>query len=187
MRRINRVVALGGLAVVGLGAGAFVSSTAFFTDTETVATNSFTTATLDLAASPASAVVSSSNLQPGDEINGTLTISNSGSVTLRYAMTTSATDPDGKALRDLMTLVIKTSGTSCAAFDGTTLYSGVIASAALGNPGVGQQTGDRQLAAAASEQLCFRAAMPTSATNAYQQAATTATFTFAAEQTAHNP
>jgi hypothetical protein len=102
-------------------------------------------------------------------------------------MTTSATDPDGKALRDLMTLVIKISGTSCAAFDGTTLYSGVIASAALGNPGVGQQTGDRQLAAAASEQLCFRAAMPTSATNAYQQAATTATFTFAAEQTAHNP
>ena len=140
MRRINRVVALGWLAVVGLGAGAFVSSTAFFTDTETVATNSFTTATLDLAASPASAVVSSSNLQPGDEINGTLTLTNSGSVTFRYAMTTSATDPDGKALKDLMTLVIKTSGTSCAAFDGTTLYTGVIASAALGNPAVGQQT-----------------------------------------------
>jgi len=187
MRRVNRVVALGWLTVVGLGAGAFVSSTAFFTDTETVATNSFTTATLDLAASPASAVVSSSNLQPGDEINGPLTISNSGSVTLRYSMTTTATDADGKALKNLMTLTIKTSGTSCAAFDGTTLFTGVIASAALGNVAVGQQTGDRQLVAAGSEQLCFRAAMPDSAGNAYQQAATTATFTFAAEQTAHNP
>jgi spore coat-associated protein N len=187
MRPVNRIVAFGWLAVVGLGAGAFVSSTAFFTDTETVATNSFTTATLDLAASPVSAVVSSSNLQPGDEINGTLTVSNSGSVTLRYAMTASATDPDGKALKDLMTLTIKTSGTSCAAFDGTTLYTGVIASAALGNPAVGQQTGDRQLAATASEQVCFRAAMPSSAGNAYQHADTVATFTFAAEQTAHNP
>lgn len=187
MRGVNRVVALGWLAVIGLGVGAFVSSTAFFTDTEVVATNSFTTATLDLAASPASAVVSSSNLQPGDEINGTLTLTNSGSVTFRYAMTTSATDPDGKALKDLMTLTIKTSGTSCAAFDGTTLYTGVISSAALGSPAVGQQTGDRQLVATASEQLCFRAAMPSSAGNAYQHADTVATFTFAAEQTAHNP
>jgi hypothetical protein len=152
-----------------------------------VATNSFTTATLDIAASPASAVVSSSNLQPGDEINGTLTLTNSGSVTLRFAMTTTATDPDGKALKSLLTLKIKTSGTSCAAFDGSTLYDGILASAALGNPAVGQQTGDRQLAAAASEQLCFRVAMPDSAGNAYQHADTVATFTFAAEQTAHNP
>lgn len=187
MRRVNRVVALGWLAVVGLGVGAFVSSTAFFTDTETVATNSFTTATLDLAASPASALVSSSNLQPGDEINGTLTLTNSGSVMLRFAMTTTATDADGKALKNLLTLKIKTSGTSCAAFDGSILYDGILSSAALGSPAVGFQTGDRQLADAASEQLCFRVTMPDSAGNAYQQAATTATFTFAAEQTAHNP
>jgi hypothetical protein len=146
-----------------------------------------TAATLDISALPASALLTSSNLQPGDTIDGTLTITNGGSITLRYAMTASATDPDGKALKDLITLTIKSSGTSCAAFDGTILYDGTIAAVALGNPAVGAQDGDRELASLATERLCFRALLPTSANDSYQHASTTVTFDFAAEQTAHNP
>lgn len=80
----------------------------------------------------------------------------------------------------------------------------------LGNPAAGQQAGDRILAgsdngapivvgtasradaasgsAPASETLCFRAYLPKYATdNSFQAAAVTATFSFAAEQTANNP
>jgi hypothetical protein len=84
-------------------------------------------------------------------------------------------------------LTIKTLGTSCATFDGTTLYSGALASAAFGNPSAGAQAGDRTLNAAASETLCFAANLPTSTGNAFQGATTSTTFTFSAEQTANNP
>jgi predicted ribosomally synthesized peptide with SipW-like signal peptide len=185
-RRLRDLFGAAWLGVAGLAVGAFASSTAFFTDQEVVASNQFTTATLDLTAAPVTALLSTDHMQPGDTVSGTLTMSNTGSVELRYAMTSSATD-DGKGLRSILQLTIRTAGTSCAAFDGTILYSGVIANAAFGNPAVGSQSGDRTLANGASETLCFRAELPTSATNAYQQATTTVSFTFNAEQTAHNP
>ena len=52
---------------------------------------------------------------------------------------------------------------------------------------VGAQAGDRTLAGAASEVLCFQAALPSATTSTYQGATTTATFTFSAEQTQNNP
>ena len=70
---------------------------------------------------------------------------------------------------------------------GTTLYTGTLTAASFGNPAQGSQAGDRALAAAANETLCFQATLPLTTTNAYQGAATTTTFTFTAEQTANNP
>jgi hypothetical protein len=89
-----------------------------------------------------------------------------------------------------MTLVVKTKDTNtagCTNFNGTQLYSGTLAGGAIGDSTVGFQTGDRTLAGAASEILCFQATLPLATTITFQGATTTATFTFNAEQTANNP
>jgi predicted ribosomally synthesized peptide with SipW-like signal peptide len=168
-------------------AGGIASSLALFTDTETVDGNAFTTGSIQLSASPTTALLTASALMPGDSVNGTLVMSNAGTAALRYAMTASATNADGLGLASQLSLAVRTQGTSCAAFDGTLLYSGSIGSAAFGSPASGGQAGDRTLAGATSETLCFRATLPLATGNGYQNASTTATFTFDAEQTANNP
>ena len=73
---------------------------------------------------------------------------------------------------------------------GNTLFSAVVPTAGVnmvGDPTQGNQAGDRTLAAATSETLCFKASLPLATTNAYQGATSTYTFTFAAEQTSNNP
>ncbi len=179
-----------GLAVVSGGAGAF--SLALFTDTAQVTGNSFTTSTIDINASPASAAVSLSNMMPGDTTNGTITVSNgasSGGAQLRYAMTSTSTNDDSKNLRDQLNVVVKTrdvAADACTDFTGTELYNGSLGSAGFGSTAQGSQTGDRTLNAAASEKLCFRVSLPLATGNSFQGAATTAQFTFTAEQTANN-
>ena len=129
-------------------------------------------------------------MMPGDVANGTLTVQNTGTGTLRWAMTTAATNTDTKNLRDQLGLVIKTKDTNtagCGNFNGTQLYSGTLAAAVVGDPAVGDQGSDRTLAGAASEVICYRATLPIATGNTFQGAATTATFTFSAEQTANNP
>jgi spore coat-associated protein N len=167
--------------------GATAGSLALFTDTATVAANDFTAGAIDIAAAPASAMISYSPMMPGDSVTGTLTVSNAGSAQLRYAMTTVTTNPDGKGLNAAIALEIRTQGTSCAAFDGVSLYSGTLAAAAMGSVAAGNQAGDRTLNGGTGEVLCFRASLPIGTGNGYQAATTTATFTFDAEQTANNP
>jgi hypothetical protein len=93
-------------------------------------------------------------------------------------------------------LTIKTGVTTCsnADFDtdGTVIYGpaalGSVAGVnVIGDPTQGAQAGDRVLAAAASEVLCFNVLLPASAGDAIAGLTTTATFTFSAEQTANNP
>lgn len=184
-RRRAMVLVLAASAL--LVGGGVASSLAIFSDTETVGGNAFTTASIQLTATPASALLTAAALLPGDTVNGSLVMSNPGSAQLRYALTTSATNADGLGLAAQLGLVVRELGTSCAAFDGTVVYSGAINAAAFGSPSAGAQAGDRVLAGAASETLCFRASLPLATGNAFQNAATTATFTFDAEQTANNP
>ena len=184
-RRRGLLALLLGLSIVSVGAGAF--TIALFTSTTTVDANAFTAGTIVLGASPATALLTATAMMPGDTINGSLVLSNTGTGQLRYAMSSSSTNADGKALRDQITLTVRTLGTSCAAFDGTSLYSGALSAAAFGSNATGAQAGDRTLNAAASETLCFRASLPLATGNAFQGATTTTTFTFDAEQTANNP
>jgi hypothetical protein len=131
---------------------------------------------------------------PGDTVTDDVVVENDGSAQLRYAMTTSSTNADSNALRDALTLTIKTvdattPGTPCDNFDGTsTLYNGVLgaSTAKFGNPNQGSDSGDRTLNAGANETLCFRISLPSGTGNSYQGATTTTTFTFDAEQTANN-
>ena len=171
-----------------VGAGAY--TLALFTDSATSGGNAFAVGTVTIGVSPTSALITLSGMLPGDSTTGTLTVSSTGNATLRYAMTTASTNPDGKALRDQMALVIKTKDTNtagCGNFNGTQLFNGTLANGAVGDPAQGAQAGDRTLAGGASEVVCFRATLPGSTGNAFAGAATNATFTFSAEQTANNP
>ena len=197
-RRRRRRRALGLLLLSLLlipSVGASYLTLALFTDQETVSAD-FTTGTIDLDAVKIDALVlTTSGLMPNDTVTDDVVVENDGTAQLRYAMSSSSTNADAKALRTVLELTIKTidvttPGTPCDNFDGaTTLYSGVFGatSAAFGNPSPGDQGADRVLNAGASETLCFRVHLPSTTGNAFQGAATTTTFTFDAEQTSSNP
>jgi len=175
-------------AVVSLSGG--LLSLALFTDSETVTGNAFQAGTIDISVAPGSAILSATALMPGDTVNGSAVVSNAGTAQLRYAITGLATDADGLHLNTVLALTIKDEGTSCAAFDGTTLFSGYVPTAVgnlVGDAATGPQAGDRTLNSGASETLCFAADLPIGTGNAFQGSATTMTFTFEAEQTANNP
>jgi hypothetical protein len=128
------------------------------------------------------------SMLPGDSTIASLVLTNAGSAQLRYAMTTSATNADGKAFKDALTLDIKTkTANPCSSFDGTSLYSGVLSSGAIGSQTAGAQAGDRTLASSGTETLCFKVSLALGTADTYQGATTTATFTFASEQTTNNP
>jgi len=179
-RRRGILALLLGLTTVSLGAGMF--SLAIFTDTS-ASTGTFASGTIDIASSPAVAFTVTA-MVPGDTNTQALTISNNGTAALRYALTSVATNTLGTTL----TLTVKTLGTSCAAFDGTSVIAATaLNGAAIGSPVQGANAGDRTLAAAASEVLCFRIILPLATGNTLQGATSAATFTFDAEQTANNP
>jgi len=193
-RRSRRLLGLLVLLILLIpSVGASYLTLALFTDQETV-TADFTTGTIDLDGTKIDALVlTTSALMPGDTITDDVVVENDGSAQLRYSMTTSSTNADSKALRDALTLTVKTvdvttPGTPCDNFDGaTTLYNGVLgaSTAKFGNPNSGSDSGDRTLNAGANETLCFRVSLPSGTGNAYQGATTTTTFTFDAEQTAN--
>lgn len=192
----RRRLLLVGLVVAALAAvGSIgVTSLALFTDQEQVTGNAFTTATLDLTVDTPTALVTytSPAMTPGDQDTAPLVVGNSGSIELRYAMTSTTTED---TLAGELVLTIKTGVTTCDnanwTTDGTQIYQGALGTiagiAALGDNTSGAQAGDRTLAAAATETLCFNVTLPLSATNAAQGLTTTATFTFDGEQTANNP
>ncbi|CAG0969385.1 spore coat-associated protein N [Anaerolineae bacterium] len=179
------------LVVAGILATFGLLASAYFTAQATVSNNTFTTGTLNLTVAPTTAALTFSNMAPGDAVTAPITVTNSGSLALRYAMTNSSTNTDNKNLAAQMTLAIKSGVTACTnsgfAASGTSVYGGSLGSASFGDPATGSQVGDRTLAALANEALCFQATLPSNSGNAYQGATTTTTFTFDAEQTANNP
>jgi hypothetical protein len=180
-RRRGILALLLGLTILSVGAGMF--SLAIFTDSDS-STGSFAAGTIDIESSPTVAFTVT-GMVPGDVETAALTIDNDGTAELRYALSTTATG----TLGDTLTLTVKTQGTSCAAFDGTTvLTTDVLDGAGFGDPTQGDDTGDRVLAAASSEVLCFQVEFPAGTNDDPLQGATSdATFTFDAEQTANNP
>ena len=189
------------VALVGVAANS--GTLAVFTDAAPSNNNTFTTGTLDLKLSDnnetdldsVSTSVTFTAMAPGDTVTDRIVPKNTGSLALRYAISASATNADSKGLKDQLVLTIKTidvttPGIPCDNFDGTQLYTGDTDSTAgklVGDNTQGAQAGDRTLAAAASETLCFRVNFPLSTGNTFQNATTTVTFTFDAEQTSSNP
>ena len=174
------------------GAVVTVSSLALFTDSADVTGNAFATGNVDIAATPATAVVTMPAMVPGDEVTAPLTVENLGTTELRYAATsTSAED----VLASALVLTIRSGVTSCDDTNwdatGTEIYSGILGATTtaplFGSPTTGAQAGDRVLAAGADESLCVNVALPLGAASSVADLSTDATFAFAAEQTANNP
>jgi predicted ribosomally synthesized peptide with SipW-like signal peptide len=185
------------LLVIGVVAAvALIGAVALFTDTETNPTNSFTTGTVILSIDPATAMFTVTAMAPGNVTYDGLQVTNGGSLELRYAMTT--TDDDTSILDEQLDLTI-----DVVTEDGddnvwytlddvvgeANVYGadGVLATAVIGDPAQGADTGDRTLAASGSERLRFTVTLPQSTGNAYQGLTCTVAFVFDAEQTANNP
>ena len=174
-------------------------STALFTDSDPVGSNVTDFGTISLTTSPTSAIwTAMTAAMPGDRATGSLTATNAGSGQLRYALSGSNTNATVAGAMNLRIALRggascdfpyhNTDGTNTTLTDDTQLYSGLLSTAALiGSNAQGAQAGDRTLAAAASEPLCFAVVAPLSTGNASQGLTNTATFTFDSEQTSNNP
>lgn len=188
-------------AALGLGlAGATLAVTAtgaIFTDTANIGANAFSTGDVEITTSVTTDLVSftSPKMLPGDAVVDTVTVTNAGTVEMRYAIRSSTTEDTLAAQLDLVVWdeTAEADGdTTCATTPPTTtLYAaGDLGSVAgtnvVGNPAQGAQTGDQKLAAAATQQLCFRVELPLASGNAFENLSTTATFAFEAEQTTNN-
>lgn len=184
------LVALG-VSVVGLTS---VVTGAFFTDQVDVNGNVFTTGSVDLTASPATAVVTASNMAPGDTVTAPLTVNNAGTLAYRYSLlsTVTASTPDLAAQLDFTVKVgVTTCTTAGFAATGTVLYGpsdlgSTAGTKIFGDAATGAQTGDRTLNASSSEVLCLQVSLPSATGNTYQTKTTTATLRFDAEQTVNN-
>ena len=188
LSRILVVLLVTGVVAASLG----VASNAIWTDSADVDANVFTTGSIDISTNPITEVVTYSDMAPGDSTGGqSLTVSNAGTLDLRYAVTMTATDTDAKHLYAELDLTIREEGTDCTTFDGAVLYGPtlpfLLSGNLIGNPAQGEDTGDRLLAASADEVICFKVDLPLTAPDSVQDATTTAVFTFEAEQTDNNP
>lgn len=189
-RHLSRILVV--LLAVGVVAASLgVASNALWTDSADVTANAFTTGSIDISTSPTSALVEYTDMAPGDSTGGqSLTVSNDGSLELRYAVTMTADNTDTLGLYAELDLTIREEGTDCTTFDGAVLYGPapfLLTGDLIGDPTPGDDTDDRTLAASANEVLCFNVDLPIDAPNSVQGASTTAVFTFEAEQTANNP
>ncbi len=169
-------------------------SGALFTDSDTVDVANITAGTIDLTTG-ATMDFSLTNMAPGDTASvQQATITNSGSLQLRYSLTSTTTEDVLAAELDLdvwlETQEAGSDGTCDNVTPGSYLYQGLVGSVAgtlvLGNPAAGDDLGDRTLAAAASEVLCFDVSLPVGTGDTVQGVTTDVTFTFDSEQTVNN-
>lgn len=171
---------------------------ALFTDQETSAANAFTTGTLDLALANGTPLpFTVSDMAPGDVVYGGLQVSNSGSLDLRYAMTTTA--DGGNTLDEQLDLtidVVTGAGVDTIWYTADDVVGeanvygpdGVLSAAAIGDSTQGAQAGDRTLVATTgNERLRFKVTLPLTTDDSYQGATCTVDFVFDAEQTSNNP
>jgi hypothetical protein len=194
-------VKAGNLVVAGLvltASTATMASTitgAIWTDNQEVGSNAFSTGTVDIATTPSSAVVALSNMAPGDSTLGAMTVSNDGSLQLRYAVTSTTTENTLAAVLDLTIWdenAEADGGTDCnTSAPGTVLYGpgdigNTVEASLVGSTTQGAQAGDRTLNAGTNEVLCFLVHLPTNADSAYQGMGSSATFFFKSEQIANN-
>jgi hypothetical protein len=179
-RRRRRFAALLALAIASGSLGAGALSLAIFTDSQAVTGNAFSTGTIDISTTPATALFDVTGIMPGDSSTATIQVDNAGTGALRYAISTSVVS--GATLAAQMQLDVY-AGATCS---GTALYSGSLDAAAVGSSAQGAQAGDRALAGGSNETLCFEATLPLSTGNAFQDSSANVTFTFDAEQTANN-
>lgn len=185
------LVAAGTLACAGVLQTTVLPSAALLTDTEATSAATVSSGSVSLALSGGAATGSwlgSMSLVPGGASYAGILVANDGASRFRYSVTAAATGTLAPALR--ISVVRLASGTtSCtsstfsagnSAGGPTMLGSSVDV---VGDPSTGAQTGDRLLAAGASERLCAKVELPfgSGLGASARGASASTTFTFHAE------
>jgi predicted ribosomally synthesized peptide with SipW-like signal peptide len=169
-----------GLATVALGAMLIGGGTlAIFTDSATNTSNTFTAGTLDISLDKADGTkyFDISNIAPGDSGSTTITVSNDGSLELRYDIATSLTG-------DLATSVDEDGDT---VLDGNQLVVTITDSSnAVVLPGDNNRVLAANGQAGDSETFTVSWSLPYNAGNFYQGKNASYAFTVNAEQTRNN-
>jgi spore coat-associated protein N len=192
--RTGRVLLAALLLVAGYAArDGVLAARALFDVAKPVGSNSFGAGTVDIATSPTTALLTLTAMGPGDTLTAPITVTNNGSLQLRYAITSTTTE---NSLAGQLDLYIKSGVTTCttAGFgaSGSTLYNdtshlgSTTGVNVVGDPNQGSQAGDRTLNAGANETLCLQVSMPATIPNSYHSITGTVTLTFQAEQTTNN-
>lgn len=134
-----------------------------------------------LTVTPPHAALTLENMAPGDSVERAVRVENSGTLPLRYAMAVVVED-DPDHLVDAMRLTVSVahSDGACGA-DLDPVFSGPLGGAAMGDPALGHDPGERVLAAGDGETLCLRATFVPTAPDAHQGTSGTVTFSFYAE------
>ncbi len=174
MKRRRRSAAV---AIVGLALCAGLGSIAMVTWSSRAGgggdRHSLEISSIDLTTGTQGATLSARDMVPGDAVTAAVTVVNSSSQPMTYAMSSDLVSAGGAALAKALVLTIKTIGSSCPDFDGVTLFEGPVSEAAFGNDGAG-----RPLAPATADILCFRASLPIDADNELQGATSTFALVF---------
>lgn len=168
---------LGALALILVAIGVAVGSGANFTASSANPSNTFTTGTLTMSNSKeGAAILSASNIKPGDTATGTVDIENTGSLSGDFTLSrTDLTDSDGtNPLSAQLDLVVKdcgdfSAGTPTCDVGDPAEYTGTLAAM---NSAVPVAT----YAAAEKHRYEFTVTFNSSAGNAYQGDSSSATF-----------
>ena len=165
--------------LTGLGG---LAGFAAFTDQETVADNTFTSGTVDLLLGTTTALVTYSDMAPGDSTGSqSLLVTNNESLDLSYTVSTTMDTDDGTPLLgDALDLTIwqDVNQDGCAAGPGIGDDSAALYGPADLNDGA---LGARVLTTGTNETLCFLVEFPSAATDP-QGASADANFVFDATQ-----
>jgi len=202
-RRLWTTVIIVGLAAIG---ATTLTTSALFTDNDSQSP-SIHTGTVNLVlGGPATFDFAPEGLAPGSSTFMPITVSNSGSLELRYAVSyfgvpgaPTATGGTGN-LSDILELRMYAVASNLCNVAGTDLVPTINTppaaavnwptspAALVGSSLPGAQPGDRTLAGGSTtESLCARVDFPSGATNEYQDTSVTLHLVFDAEQTINNP
>ena len=193
------------LALAAVGVTSLTTS-ALFTDQDTLS-GAISTGTIVLDATGAQFTLPVGGLAPGGTVVAPLTVQNSGSLQLRYAVSTSAATtappagtPGEGDLRTVLrarvladaTCTVESTATAPVLGDTQTVGGAEFGlptglTPIVGDPATGADPGDRELAGVTgAETLCVRVDMSRDAGNEFQNTAAELTFQLDSEQTVNN-
>ncbi|MCA0330615.1 MAG: CalY family protein [Actinobacteria bacterium] len=191
-RRSITTVGIVALAFVGLGQ---LTTAALFEDTATAAT-SYASGNVAIEAGGQANLVlaAAANMAPGDTVYRHVSVSNAGSLDLRYAISAQTTSETKNLSQVLRYAVYNNAAGTCTkagTASATPLVSNIQVAAAatplVGSSVNGYQAGDREIPAGASaDDICIAVTLPLATTSAYASADAQVTLSFDAEQTKNN-
>ena len=180
--RSDRVRALLSFGIV-LGLGS-VGTLAYWTDDATASGATFTSGTIDLIVGAAVndafdfSAMGVTNMVPGSTEAQTITVNNNGTAPFKYTVTSAATNTGAPNLPGALTWRM-TTGTASGTDLSRLCTGGTVVNTGTGINGALISTG-QQVAAAATQTLCFEVTLPAGALIALAGASTVATLTFTA-------